>query len=98
MGSTKNINIEPAWDNNQTGYSGNYGDIALKPGDDIQFFSHHREPKKRDKIVVKNIDNSDNPVKLQVVAGEMDLAVGTKSNPKAATRKKDKTTGADIDN
>lgn len=99
MGSTKNINIEPAWDNkNPQGYSGNYGDIALKPGDDIQFCSHHREPKKRDKVVLKNIDDSDNPVKFQIVAGEMDLAVGTKSNPKAATRKKDKVTGADIDN
>ena len=98
VGSGKNINIEPAWDNNQLNYNGNYGDVAIKSGDDIQFCSHHREPKKRDKIVVKNIDGSDNPVKMQVVAGEIDLAVGTKSNPKAATRKKDKTTGADLQN
>lgn len=95
LGSTKNINFEPAWDNNAQNYEGNYGDIALKSGDDIQFCSHHREPKKRDKIVVKNIDGSDNPVKLQVVAGEIDLAVGTENNPKTATKKKDKTTGAD---
>lgn len=95
VGSNKNVNIEPAWDNNTASYSGNYGDIALKSGDDIQFCSHHREPKKRDKVVVKNIDGSDNPVKLQVVAGELDLAVGTANNPKTATRKKDKTTGAD---
>jgi hypothetical protein len=67
----------------------------LKPGDDIQYASHHREPKKRDKIVVKNIDGEDNPVKLNVVAGEIELAVGTTKNPKTATRKKDKTTGAD---
>lgn len=98
MSSSKNINVEPAWNNNESGYEGNYGDIALKPGDDIQFCSHHREPKKRDKIVVKNIDGSDNPVKLQMVAGEIELAVGTKSNPKISTRKKDKTTGEDIDN
>ena len=97
MSSSKNINIEPAWDNNESAYTGNYGDVAIKPGDDIQFFSHHREPKKRDKVVVKNIDNSDNPVKLQVVAGEIDFAVGTKTNPKLATRKKDKTTGEDIE-
>lgn len=95
LGSTKNINLEPAWDGNAEGYTGNYGDIALKPGDDIQYCSHHREPKKRDKIVVKNIDNSDNPVKMQLVAGEIELAVGSKSNPKAATRKKNKTTGED---
>lgn len=96
VGSNKNVNIEPAWDNNTASYSGNYGDIALKSGDDIQFCSHHREPKKRDKVVVKNIDGSDNPVKLQVVAGELDLAVGTANNPKTATRKKDKNSGSDI--
>lgn len=98
LSSNKNVNIEPKWDENTTGYTGNYGDVAIKSGDDIQFCSHHREPKKRDKIVVKNIDGSDNPVKMQVVAGEIELAVGTKSNPKAATRKKDKTTGADLSN
>ena len=99
LGSQKNINIEPAWDNkNPQGYTGNYGDIALKSGDDIQFCSHHREPKKRDKVVLKNIDDSDNPVKFQIIAGEIDFAVGTANNPKIATRKKDKTTGKDIDN
>lgn len=95
LGSQKNVNVEPAWNNNVTSYTGNWGDIAFKPGDDIQFCSHHREPKKRDKIVLKNIDGSDNPVKFQVVAGEIDLAVGTSGNPKTATRKKDKITGAD---
>ena len=75
LGSQKNINLEPAWDNkNPQGYTGNYGDIALKSGDDIQFCSHHREPKKRDKVVLKNIDGSDNPVKFQIVAGEIDFA------------------------
>ena len=89
----KNVNIEPGYPYSQD--QSKYGDIALKPGDDIQFASHHREPKKRDKIVIKNIDGSDNPVKLQVVAGEIDLAVGTENNPKTATKKKDKSTGAD---
>lgn len=97
LGSPRNINLEPAWDGNIQNYSGNYGDIAFKPGDDIQFCSHHREPKKRDKIVLKNIDNSDNPVKFQVVAGEIDLAVGTASNPKTATRKKSKVDGSDTE-
>ena len=95
LGSNKNVNVEPAWSNNESGYTGNYGDVAIKPGDDIQFCSHHREPKKRDKIVVKNIDGSDNPVKTQIVAGEIELAVGTANNPKSATKEKDKTTGAD---
>ena len=96
LSSVKNVNVEPVWNNNVQGYTGNYGDIALKPGDDIQFCSHHREPKKRDKIVIKNIDGSDNPVKAQIVAGEIELAVGTSNNPKSATKKKDKITGADI--
>lgn len=97
LGSPRNVNLEPAWDGNIQNYSGNYGDIAFKPGDDIQFCSHHREPKKRDKVVLKNIDNSDNPVKFQVVAGEIDLAVGTASNPKTATRKKSKIDGSDTE-
>lgn len=96
LGSGKNINVEPAWNSNaDANYTGNEGDIALKPGDDIQFCSHHRAPKKRDKIVIKNIDGSDNPVKAQIVAGEIELAVGTTNNPKSATRKKDKNTGGD---
>ena len=95
LSSVKNVNVEPVWNNNVQGYAGNYGDIAFKPGDDIQFCSHHREPKKRDKIVIKSIDGSDNPVKAQIVAGEIELAVGTSNNPKSATKKKDKITGAD---
>lgn len=91
LGSNKNVNVEPAWSNNVAGYTGNYGDVAIKPGDDIQFCSHHREPNKRDKIVVKNIDGSDNPVKFEMHAGEITLS--TKN--KALTYKKDKNTGAD---
>ena len=94
LGSNKNVNIEPAWDNNVANYSGNYGDVAIKSGDDIQFCSHHREPKKRDKVVVKALDGSDNPVKLEVGCGE--IAISTKG--KAATLKKNKTTGADVAN
>lgn len=94
LGSNKNVNIEPAWDNNVANYAGNYGDIAFKPGDDVQFCSHHREPKKRDKVVVKALDGSDNPVKLEVGCGE--IAISTKG--KAATLKKNKTTGADVAN
>ena len=94
LGSNKNINLEPAWDNNTANYVGNYGDVAIKSGDDIQFCSHHREPKKRDKVVVKALDGSDNPVKLEVGCGE--IAISTKG--KAATLKKNKTTGADVAN
>lgn len=92
LGSNKNVNIEPAWDNNVQNYQGNYGDVAIKSGDDIQFCSHHREPKKRDKVVLKAIDGSDNPVKFEIGCGELTLT--TKN--KALTRKKNNTTGADI--
>ena len=91
LGSPKNVNIEPAWDNNVPNYSGNYGDIALKPGDDIQFCSHHREPNKRDKIVLKTIDGEDNPVKFEIHAGEISLNTKNKS----LTKKKNSTTGQD---
>lgn len=94
VNSNKNINLEPAWDNNTENYSGNYGDVAVKPGDDIQLCSHHREPKKRDKVVVKALDGNDNPVKLELGCGE--IAITTKG--KAATLKKNKTTGADVPN
>ena len=94
VSSNKNVNVEPAWSNNVSGYSGNYGDVAIKPGDDIQFCSHHREPKKRDKVVIKNLDGSDNPVKLEVHTGELTLS----TKGKAATRKKNNTTGEDISN
>lgn len=97
LGSGKNVNIEPAWNNNTANYSGNQGDIALKPGDDIQFCSHHRAFNKRERVVIKNIDGADNPIKTQVVAAELELAVGTESNPKVATKKKDKNTGQDTD-
>lgn len=92
--SIKNINLEPGYPYSQDNTK--YGDIALKPGDDIQFVSHHREAKKRDKIVLKSIDGSDNPVKTQIVTGELEIALGTEDNPKTATRQKDSTTGADI--
>ena len=94
VNSNKNINLEPAWDNNTENYSGNYGDVAVKPGDDIQLCSHHREPKKRDKVVVKALDGNDNPVKLELGCGE--IAITTKG--KSATLKKNKTTGVDVSN
>lgn len=89
LSSTKNVNIEPVWNNNEQAYAGNYGDIALKPGDDIQFCSHHREPNKRDKVVLKTLDGDDNPVKFEIHAGE--ITFNTKN--KALTKKKDNLTG-----
>ena len=74
----KNVNIEPGYPCTVNGES-KYGDIALKPGDDIQFCSHHREEGKQDKVVIKNIDGDDNPVKLEVHAGEISLCTKGKN-------------------
>lgn len=92
LGSNKNVNIEPAWNTTAAqNYQGNEGDIALKPGDDLQFCSHHRAPNKRDKVVLKTIDGADNPVKFEINSGE--VALSTKG--KSSTMKKSKTTGED---
>ena len=74
----KNVNIEPGYPctvNNES----KYGDISLKPGDDIQFCSHHRETGKQDKVVIKNMDGDDNPVKLELHAGEISLCTKGKN-------------------
>lgn len=89
--SIKNVNIEPGYPRTGTN---KYGDIALKPGDDIQFASHHREPTKRDKVVLKVLDGSDNPVKFEVHSGEISLSTKNKE----LTKKKDSTTGEDTAN
>ena len=78
--SPKNINIEPANDaDNNT-----YGDISLKPGDDIEFLTEHRPQDKQDEISLKIHDANKKPVKLQVNVGEITLTtkdkVGNDSN------------------
>ena len=73
--STKHVNIEPAYD--ETGdANGTYGDIQLKPGDDITLESSHRETSKRDEITVKTTSGvkPKGPVKLQVIADGLTLS------------------------
>ena len=77
ISSTKNINIEPVYDT--TGATtGTYGDVQIKPGDDITLESHHRATNKRDEITVKTSNgqsgSSKAPVKLQVIAADMTLS------------------------
>lgn len=82
ISSTKHVNIEPAYD--ETGAeSGTYGDIQLKPGDDITLESSHRSEKKRDEITVKTTNGvkPKGPVKLQVIADGLTLSTkGSLSN------------------
>lgn len=74
LSATKHVNIEPAYVAN--GGEGTYGDVQIKPGDDITLESHHRASDKRDEITVKTSNGQDDkaPVKLQVIASGMTLS------------------------
>jgi hypothetical protein len=76
ISATKHINIEPAYVAN--GGTGTYGDVQIKPGDDITLESHHRAEDKRDEITIKTSNGQDGaskaPVKLQVIAADMTLS------------------------
>lgn len=98
LSGDNNINIEPrpalgdGEGKNTAGIANRKGgNISLKPGDDIELCSHKRGTKKNTEVAVKVIDGSDNPVKLQVFAG--DITLTTKGKNK--TKKKDATTGED---
>ena len=54
-------------------------DIQFKPGDDVIFYSHHRDIDKQDEVAIKITDGNDVPVKLQVNAA--DLVLTTKDKP-----------------
>lgn len=60
------------------GGEGTYGDVQIKPGDDITLESHHRALDKRDEITIKTSNGQDGaskaPVKLQVIAADMTLS------------------------
>lgn len=60
--SGNNINIEPRESVDET----KGGNISFKPGDDIEFCSHHRLASNQDEVSMKIIDGDDNPVKLQL--------------------------------
>lgn len=80
LSSPKNINIEPASDETNSVY----GDISLKPGDDIEFLSEHRPADKQDEISLKIHNGDKQPVKLQVNAAEMVLSTKDKTGDDAA--------------
>ena len=76
ISSAKHVNIEPAYVEN--GGSGTYGDVQIKPGDDITLESHHRAEDKRDEITIKTSNGKSGaakaPVKLQFIAADMTLS------------------------
>lgn len=81
-----NINIEPreaigdgsgknkVSDSNRKG-----GNIALKPGDDIEFWAHHRGSSKNDEVSVKimtEVPKASDPTKTDEVAAKLQLNAG----------------------
>lgn len=94
LSSPKHINIEPAQQTYENGaWTGNAGDIQIKPGDDISLYSSHRGSK-TDEVSVKVLDDSDHPVKLQIQAGEITL----QAKQRNLTKAKDSTTGVESEN
>lgn len=94
LSSPKHINIEPAQQTYENGaWTGNAGDIQVKPGDDISLYSSHRGSK-TDEVSVKVLDDSDHPVKLQIQAGEITL----QAKQRNLTKAKDENTGAESEN
>lgn len=77
--SENNINIEPRTSVDDT----KGGNISFKPGDDIEFCSHHRLASNQDEVSVKVIDGDDVPVKLQVNLAEMTLTTKDKTGDNA---------------
>lgn len=67
--SGNNINIEPRESVDTT----KGGNISLKPGDDIEFCSHHRLAENQDEVSIKVIDGNDDPVKLQINLNSLTL-------------------------
>ena len=78
--SENNINIEPRASVEST----KGGNISFKPGDDIEFCSHHRLSNNQDEVSMKIIDGDDNPVKLQLNASEITLTTKDKTGNNAA--------------
>ena len=77
--SNNNINIEPRESVDTT----KGGNISFKPGDDIEFCSHHRLTENQDEVSIKVIDGNDIPVKLQLNAAEMTLTTKDKTGTDA---------------
>lgn len=98
ISSSKHVNIEPAYDSTGSA-NGTYGDVQIKPGDDITLESHHRTEEKRDEITVKTSNgqsgNSKAPVKLQVIASDMTLSTKGKKGDDNNVMNVNVTTGED---
>lgn len=97
ISASKNINLEPTYDSTGS-TSGTYGDVQIKPGDDITLESHHRASNKRDEITIKTSNgqsgNDKAPVKLQVIASDMTLSSKGKTGKDSDVMNVNVTTGS----
>ena len=95
LSAAKHVNIEPTYV--ADGGAGTYGDVQIKPGDDITFESHHRALDKRDEITIKTSNGQDGaakaPVKLQVIAADMTLSSKGKTGDDSNVMNVNVTTG-----
>lgn len=82
LAGTNNINIEPraslGTGESKSGENMKGGNIAFKPGDDIEIWAHHRGSSKSDKAVIKALterqsDNEEIPAKLEINTGDIIL-------------------------
>lgn len=71
-----NINIEPR----ESVGENKGGNISLKPGDDIEFCSHHRLADNQNEVSVKVVDGDSVPVKLQLNTSELLLTTKIDKN------------------
>lgn len=78
--SNNNINIEPrealGTGADKSGDNMKGGNIALKPGDDIEFWAHHRGTSKNDEVSVKiltEVPKASDPTKTDEVAAKLQL-------------------------
>lgn len=88
LSSEKHINLEPAYV--ADGGEGTYGDIQMKPGDDITLESSHRATSKQGEITIKTTngkgkkDPDAGSVKLELKVADLELSTegkpGTDSN------------------
>ena len=97
ISSAKHINLEPAYDS--TGSSeGTYGDIQMKPGDDITLESSHRETDKKGEICIKTTNGlsggNKSSVKLQLKASDLTLSTEGKKGDDTNVMNINVTTGS----
>lgn len=103
LAGNNNINIEPRaalgtgeGENKPSDANRKGGNIALKPGDDIELWAHKRGSKKRDEVSIKmmtEVPNASDPSQMDEVAAKLQL-----NTADIMVTSKDKATDSDITN